>query len=183
MFILEDLKSHLSILFLLLLCCRLSFFPHRRVSGKGPGQIGRAGRGNHWDNMDLLAGTVSSPPQGSASVTQAFWLPSHHSSFCGPISTLELWSGPKLIHTHCFQAKYECLYPPHLPVLLPYPCAFPYWPRELLVLPTCSSSFTSSVTPPAPQTPQVAPSPELPRHCASCYHSICHTVEDHLSFI
>lgn len=133
--------------------------------------------------MDLLAGTASSTPQGSASVTQAFWLPSHHSSFCGLISTLELWSGPKLIHTHCFQAKYECLYPPHWPVLLPYPTAFPYWPRGLLlVLPTASSSFTSSVTLHTPQHHE-SPSPELPGHCASCYHSICHIVGDRLSFI
>lgn len=107
MFILECLKSHPSILFLSTPtphnCCPLSPSP----------SVGSQGRQAGWAGAAWMARTppppriVASTPLGSASLTRAFWILSHHSSACDPISTLELWSGPQLIHTHCFQAKHE----------------------------------------------------------------------------
>lgn len=95
-------------------CVAACPFPCSGVFTKGPGQAGRVGSGGHCDDAALPQG-LWPPPRGAR-------LLSHKASgfcltisFCDPISSLERWSGPKLIHTHCLQAKHGCSCPPLLP--------------------------------------------------------------------
>lgn len=87
MFILECLESHQSILSPPPVLPPV-LFPHSGVSGKGPGHIGRVGRGS-LDDTDPPAETVVSTPLGSASLTQASWILFHHPHSVAPFL---LWS-------------------------------------------------------------------------------------------
>lgn len=119
--------------------------------------------GGSLDGADPPARTVASTPLGSASLTQAFWILSHHSSVRDPISTWELWSGPKLIHTHCFQAKHEFV-PPFahmLPRPSPSPSAWRTPPRPPRV--QCRSHLLCDTWPTLSTTSRSLPQAPMPR--------------------